>query len=101
MLDIQEVRALCRDETIMMTQHVVKRCQERGISYDGIKAAITSGEIIEQYPDDYPYPSCLILGNAPLHVVVGVGQAMLWVITAYKPETDKWAADYRTRKVNP
>ena len=21
-----------------------------------------NGEIIEQYPDDYPYPSCLILG---------------------------------------
>ena len=34
-----------------------------------------TGEIIEEYPNDYPYPSCLTLGNLntkwPLHVVVG------------------------------
>jgi hypothetical protein len=25
-------------------------------------AALTNGEIIEHYPTDYPFPSCLVLG---------------------------------------
>ena len=29
---------------------------------DDVMNAINNGEIIEQYPDDYPFPSCLILG---------------------------------------
>lgn len=40
-----------------------------------------TGEIIEEYPNDYPYPSCLTLGNlntkCPLHVVVGSNHEQL------------------------
>ncbi|MFG6337693.1 MAG: DUF4258 domain-containing protein [Lachnospiraceae bacterium] len=32
------------------------------MSINDIIFCIHEGEIIEQYPDDYPYPSCLILG---------------------------------------
>ena len=98
MLDIQTLRTLCSDDTIVMTQHVVKRCQERGISYNTLIHAIHEGEIVEQYPNDYPYPSCLILADGPLHLVVGLGQGMLWIVTAYKPSPDKWEADWKTRK---
>lgn len=98
MLEMQIIRDLCTDDTIIMTQHVVKRCQERGITYDELLNAIKGGEIIEQYTDDAPYPSCLILGNGPLHIVAGVGQGMLWVITAYRPSMDKWEPDWKTRK---
>ena len=98
MLDIQQLRDLCTDDTLLLTQHVVKRCQERGISYDSLKNAIMTGEIIEQYPNDTPYPSCLILGGGPLHIVAGIGQGMLWIITAYKPNPQKWENDWKTRK---
>jgi hypothetical protein len=60
-----------------------------------------SGEIIEQYPDDYPYPSVLILGYSdgkPLHVVTGVGGEKVWLITAYFPTLAQWENDYKTRK---
>ncbi|MCL2366577.1 MAG: DUF4258 domain-containing protein [Oscillospiraceae bacterium] len=65
--------------------------------------AITNGEIIEQYRDDYPYPSCLILGatvsnKQHLHVVCGVSNGRLWIITTYYPDLGKWEADYKTRK---
>ena len=45
-----------------MTQRILMRCQQRNITYEEIKEVIRSREIIEEYPDDYPYPSCLLLG---------------------------------------
>lgn len=39
-----------------------------------VKKCIMNGEIIEDYPDDFPHPSCLIFGhmvnNRIIHVVV-------------------------------
>ena len=63
--------------------------------------SIKSGEIIEQYPDDYPFPSCLIMGksgNRVIHVVASVEDGLLYVITAYIPNPDKWEKDRKTRK---
>ena len=98
MLNIDELRRLCTDETIAITQHLQLRMRERGIKYDDIIMAITTGEIIEQYPTDYPHPSCLILGSNTLHVVCGVGSGFLWVITTYYPDPNKWEIDNKTRK---
>ena len=36
--------------------------QERDISRNDVKNGIATGEIIEEYPEDYPNPSCLIFG---------------------------------------
>lgn len=96
------LRSLCDDKTFFMTQHMYNRCRERGIKYEDIKVAIMNGEIIEQYPDDFPYPSCLVLGTIIdgryLHVVCGVGNNQLWIITAYYPNPNKWENDFKTRK---
>ena len=102
MITLEQLRKLCHDDTIALTQHLTLRCEERGIVFEDIKAAISSGEIIEQYPDDYPYPSCLVhhqlCDNKYLHVVVGLGDVRLWVITTYHPDDDKWESDGKTRK---
>jgi hypothetical protein len=97
----ETLHSLCHDDAIVMTNHAVSRCQEREIAYDRIKEAILRGRIIEQYPTDYPYPSCLLVhtlpGNKPLHVVAGVSADRLWVVTAYYPDGGKWSGDYTTR----
>jgi len=103
MLNINDLQKLCADESITLTQHLLLRMRERGIKYDDMVHAIASGEIIEQYPDDYPHPSCLILGATAsdkrrLHVVCGVGNGRLWIITTYFPDVEKWESDYKTRK---
>lgn len=53
----------------------MQRMQERNISKDDVKHVILTGEIIEEYPDDFPNPSCLFFGNnldgKILHVVAG------------------------------
>lgn len=53
MLNIEDIRALCHDETIKATHHFTDRLIKRGIEYDDILHAIMNGEIIEYYPDDY------------------------------------------------
>jgi len=63
-------------------------------------SAIRSGEIIESYPDDEPCPSLLMLGfirNHAYHVVLGICDDHLRVITAYMPDDEYWT-DVRTRR---
>ena len=88
-MDIEQIRKLCQQDNAEITRHVWLRLKQRNISATEMKAAVLAGEIIENYPDDYPYPSCLILGKG-LHVVVGIGEGKLWFITAYRPDQDRW-----------
>lgn len=101
-LNIDTLRALCKDDTIMITNHVFTRMRERNIDYDDVKNTVLTGKIIGQYPDDFSYPSCLVLGcvknEQPLHVVVGVTEDSMWIVTAYYPDEDKWENNYEHRK---
>ena len=99
MLCIEDIRACCVDEIIVLTEHLLTRMRQRRIRLDDIKNAITEGEIIEQYPADFPFPSCLI--NAKnIHIVCSIGEGYLYIITAYRPSPDQWEADGKTRKEN-
>lgn len=103
-LNIEDLRKICTLENIEITLHAAKRLEQRGISINDVTACIMNGEIIEQYPEDYPHPSCLILGysilQTYLHVVVGSNMKTLWIITAYYPDLNNWESDYKTRKEN-
>lgn len=101
-LNLDELQKINTPENIVITIHAAKRLEQRGISLHEVMNCIQSGEIIEQYPEDYPYPSCLILGNLttnrPLHAVIGANGNQLWIITAYYPSSEKWLGDLKTRK---
>ena len=102
-IDIDSLRALNTDDTIIVTSHASEQLIRRGIKYRYVKMAIMNGEIIEEYPNEIPDPRILILGYAadmkPLHVVIGIGDWNLRITTAYYPTLDKWENDYKTRKV--
>lgn len=102
MLDIIEIIKNCNDDTILLTAHGKNRCVERGIKFDDIKKAIQTGEIIEQYEDDKPFPSCLISGYSEnkgvLHVVLSMDSNYIYIITAYFPDLIKWNEDLKTRR---
>ncbi len=101
-LNIENIKKLVENEKIRWTNHVIIRLFQRNISEEDIKKAILNGEIIEEYENDYPYPSCLICGinsiNKVLHIVCGVSKNELWIITAYYPDNVKWENDLKTRK---
>lgn len=101
-LNILDLQKICCPENFEITMHAAKRLEQRGISLNDIISCIKNGEIIEQYPADYPYPSCLIMGialnNVILHVVIGSNLETIWIITAYFPNREKWENDFKTRK---
>ena len=100
--NLEDLQKICKPENFQITIHAAERLEQRGIILNDIINCILYGEIIEQYPTDYPLPSCLVLGTSisqeTLHVVVGSDLNLLWIITAYKPDKEKWEDDFRTRK---
>lgn len=101
-LNIENLRRLCMENKIKWSRHALKRLRERGISIANFKQCIMCGEIIKQYPDDRPTPSCLILGwltsETSIHIVVGSDNDYIYAITAYFPSRDEWENDMKTRR---
>lgn len=101
-MEIKDLRELYEKDVVFLTQHVIERCKQRNIRPMHIRLAVMSGEIIEDYPDDFPTPSCLILGfpsiGVPLHVVVASNDESAKIVTAYYPDKDKWESDMKIRK---
>lgn len=99
---IEQLKALNKAENIAITEHARSRLYERNITIDDIINGINTGEIIKQYEDDKPLPSCLILGfsvNAEyIHIVVSCDTNFIYLITAYFPNPDIWENDFKIRK---
>ena len=63
MITIDLLISFCEDmNNVVISQHAFKRLRERSITINDILNGIRTGEIIEDYPGDYPYPSCSVLG---------------------------------------
>lgn len=101
-LNIEKIKKLVQSGKIRWTNHIMIRLLQRGIEQKSIEEALLDGEIIEEYEDDYPYPSCLVYGisldNKIMHIVCGSNGEELWLITAYYPDAIEWKTDYKTRK---
>ena len=102
MIDIEELRKMNRIEKIAITEHARLRMLERDITVGDVVLCIENGEVIEQYEDDTPFPSCLVLGmavdNRYIHVVVSSDGEYIHLITAYHPDSNRWEDDFKTRK---
>lgn len=102
MIEIKSIQKYLSEDMILLTNHALERIRQRGIKIRDIKSCIMSGEIIEQYPDDYPFPSCLIYGISEngeiIHVVASDEGSASRIITAYYPNTDKFEDDLKTRR---
>jgi len=88
---------------IIFRMHAVERMFERNITIDDIKDVINNGKIIEEYQDDKPYPSKLLLkfvGGRPLHAVIAENKVedQIIVITVYEPDENKWSENFERRK---
>ena len=65
--------------------------------------AILNGKIIEDYPKDVPYLSCLIYGKTskgrPIHRVCAYAEDIdrVIIITAYEPSPNQWT-DFERRR---
>jgi len=97
------IAELIESGEILISHHARVRMFERNISTDKLITIISSGEIIEEYPDDEPCPSALIMGfidAVAYHTVIALCRDHIRVITVYIPEEDKWI-EYRRRRNEP
>jgi len=101
-MTIEDIVLLCNAHSVRWTSHILERMFRRGINMDDVLSVLVNGEIIEQYPTDYPFPSCLVLGytraGKTLHIVCGSNGAELWLITVYIPSPADWTEDFRHRR---
>lgn len=101
-MDINNFKRYCAEGKIRWTAHALERLQERDITVADVKNCIMHGEIIENYPDDFSNPSALIfcydLNEKTIHVVCGIDENFLYLITAYVPTTKKFLDDLKTRR---
>lgn len=104
-MDYAEIRR--RITQCRFTDHARREMEEEplGVIYVGeVSQVLDTGEIIEEYTDDKPYPSCLVVGwteaKRPLHIVCAPvpTEERLIIITTYQPDSNRWEADFKRRK---
>ena len=88
---------------VIFKDHAIIRMLERSIARIEILEVINGGEIIEEYKDDHPYPSCLmfkIVNHRPIHVVVAHNEreTQQIIVTTYIPDLTKFEPNFKTRK---
>ncbi len=101
MFNFRNLRDAVLTQNILWQKHALQRMMEREITRDDVKKILLKGAIIEQYPDDKPVPSVLILGwikDRPLHAVVAFDNKRIFVITVYEPDQNYFQSDFKTRK---
>ena len=83
--------------------HAMQRMFERRVPEENVRQVLQSGEMIEDYSEEMPFPSRLISGrrgDRPLHVVVAENtkEDETIVITVYEPDPSQWKSGSRDRK---
>lgn len=102
-MNIRNIIEAIRNNRIRITDHADEEAESENLSFDEVFVSVFQGEIIEDYPDDTPYPSCLIYGNAfvgePVHSVWAYNKDNQWavLITVYRPDPTRWI-NWRERR---
>jgi hypothetical protein len=102
-MDIESIVDAIRMNRVRISDHADEEAEADSLTFDEIYFSVLRGEIIENYPTDKPYPSCLILGKtfsgAPVHSVWAYNSEVQWaaLITVYRPDPRRWT-NWRERK---
>jgi hypothetical protein len=100
---LEDVRDAARKQLLFLP-HAIRQMSrpQRMVSSEEVKAVVTQGELIEDYPSDPRGRSCLMLGfgegGRVVHVVCSPKDEYLAIITAYLPDPAQWSEDFRQRR---
>ncbi|MBF0490905.1 MAG: DUF4258 domain-containing protein [Candidatus Omnitrophica bacterium] len=101
--DIHGLRRSLEKGRVQWQRHALERIFQRGIKREDVFKVLNKGKVIEEYLDDNPWPSALLLGwisGQPLHVVVAYSHKLgqVAIITVYEPSLDYFEDDFQTRR---
>jgi hypothetical protein len=102
-MNIKDIIDAVNYNRIRITDHADEEAQNDKLAYNDIFFSVLHGEVIKDYPDDKPFPSCLIFGFSkrkdPIHSVWAFNSENNWavLITVYRPDPLLWI-DWRIRR---
>ena len=100
---LTKIRAAVTRGEYRITTHADLEMAADELILEEVKISLKEGEIIEDYPEDFPFPSCLIYGRSyeggPVHSVWAYDEANEFAIlvTVYRPDPSKWI-DFKIRR---
>ena len=102
-MDITNISISIQSGRVNITMHARKEAREDELLLDEIFLSTLNGEIIEDYPTDTPYPSCLVFGKTKqgnaVHSVwaYSADSRIAVLITVYRPDPARWI-NWKVRK---
>lgn len=94
-MEIEHIIDAIRNHRVRITDHADEEAFDDDLVFDEVYLSVFQGEIIEDYPNDKPYPSCLIFGKnfsaEPIHSAWAYNPENGWevLITVYRPDPDR------------
>ncbi len=90
-------------QNLVFSRHAIQQMFLRRISKREVEAVVAYGEVIEENPEDTPFPSYLLLDfveGKPIHVVFSYDESTDtgYVVTAYIPDPNLWRDNFRSRR---
>jgi hypothetical protein len=101
-MEIEDIIVAIRSRQVCITDHADEEAVDDALTFDEVYFSVMHGEVIEEYPNDKPYPSCLVMGKnfagEPIHSVWAYNSGNGWVvlITVYRPDPARWI-DWKVR----
>ncbi len=103
-MEIEDLIRAIGMRKVLISDHADEEAENDSLSFDEVYLSVVHGEIIVHYPEDRPYPSCLVYGitfaGEPVHSVWGYNDqsGFAVVITVYRPDPALWEPDWKTRR---